>query len=302
MEPSHRRLRVVFLDHTAAPSGAELALLTVLEHLDVDRHVVLGADGPLRARMAAVAGVEVLTMPTHLHQVSRAGAGLLAAPQLLQHAGRLAGRLRALQPDLVYANSLRSGGYGGLAARMAGVPLLWHVRDRVSADYLGANRAVLMGRLIQLLSTHAIANSAATAATLPAGVPVTVMFAPSIPSLNDHEMESILQRATEAGATSAGYVALRLPLEISDLFQQWLATDHPDRAKRVMSLVRQMRGGAAYASEWGTRMTGEGPVAEVMSQRFDVARRRFGLEAPVQLMDVGAFRVPAKAGDQLSLF
>ncbi len=135
-----------------------------------------------------------------------------------------------------------------------------------------------------------------------AGVPVTVMFAPSIPSLNDHEMEAVLQRAAEAGATSAGYVALRLPLEINDLFRQWLATDYPDRAKRVMSLVRQMRGGAAYDSEWGKRMTGEGPVAEVMSQRFDLARRRFGLDTPTTRMDVDAFRVPARAGDQLSLF
>ena len=135
-----------------------------------------------------------------------------------------------------------------------------------------------------------------------AGVPVTVMFAPAIPSLNDHEMEAVLQRAAEAGATSAGYVALRLPLEINDLFQQWLATDHPDRAKRVMSLVRQIRGGAAYESEWGKRMTGEVPVAEVMNQRFLVARRRFGLDAPSMRMDVGAFKVPAKAGDQLSLF
>jgi DNA repair photolyase len=135
-----------------------------------------------------------------------------------------------------------------------------------------------------------------------AGVPVTVMFAPSIPSLNDHEMEAVLQRAAEAGATSAGYVALRLPLEINDLFQQWLNTDHPDRAKRVMSLVRQMRGGASYDSEWGKRMTGEGPVAEVMNQRFQVAVRKLGLERPSQRMDVGAFRVPAKAGDQLSLF
>ncbi|MDI1363404.1 MAG: PA0069 family radical SAM protein [bacterium] len=135
-----------------------------------------------------------------------------------------------------------------------------------------------------------------------AGVPVTVMFAPAIPALNDHEMEAVLQRAAEAGATSAGYVALRLPLEINDLFQQWLATDHPDRAKRVMSLVRQIRGGAAYDSEWGKRMTGEGPVAEVMNQRFLIARRRFGLNEPSMRMDVGAFKVPAKAGDQLSLF
>ncbi|PTS90535.1 MULTISPECIES: PA0069 family radical SAM protein [unclassified Caulobacter] len=135
-----------------------------------------------------------------------------------------------------------------------------------------------------------------------AGVPVTVMFAPSIPGLNDHEMEAVLERAAEAGATSAGYVALRLPLEIGDLFQQWLASDHPDRARRVMSLVRQMRGGASYSSEWGKRMTGEGPVAEVMSQRFHVARRRFGLDAPLRPLDVSAFRVPPRAGDQLSLF
>jgi DNA repair photolyase len=135
-----------------------------------------------------------------------------------------------------------------------------------------------------------------------AGVPVTVMFAPAIPSLNDHEMEAVLQRAAEAGAKSAGYVALRLPLEINELFQQWLATDHPDRAKRVMSLVRQMRGGAAYDAEWGKRMTGEGPVAEVMNQRFLVARRRLGLDTPSQQMDVAGFRVPARAGDQLSLF
>ncbi len=135
-----------------------------------------------------------------------------------------------------------------------------------------------------------------------AGVPVTVMFAPSIPSLNDHEMEAVLERAAQAGATSAGYVALRLPLEINDLFQQWLATDHPDRAKRVMSLVRQMRGGASYQADWGKRMTGEGPVAEVMHQRFEMAQRRLGLDAPSQRLNIGAFRPPAKTGDQLSLF
>ena len=135
-----------------------------------------------------------------------------------------------------------------------------------------------------------------------AGVPVTVMFAPSIPGLNDHEMEAVLQCAAEAGATADGYVALRLPLEIHDLFRQWLESDHPGRAKRVMSLVRQMRGGAAYDAEWGKRMTGEGPVAEVMNQRFQIARRRLGLQAPSQPMDLGAFRMPARTGDQLSLF
>ena len=135
-----------------------------------------------------------------------------------------------------------------------------------------------------------------------AGVPTTVMFAPSIPSLNDHEMEAVLEAAAAAGATTAGYVAVRLPLEIKDLFEEWLAAEHPDRARRVMSLVRQMRGGAAYSTEWGKRMTGEGPVAEVMSQRFRLARTRFGLDRKLAPLDLSQFAVPAKAGDQLSLF
>jgi DNA repair photolyase len=93
-----------------------------------------------------------------------------------------------------------------------------------------------------------------------AGVPVIVMFAPCIPGLNDHEVEAVLERSAEAGARGAGYVALRLPMEIKDLFKEWLATDHPDRAGRVMSLVRQMRGGKEYDSQWGKRMRGEGPL------------------------------------------
>ena len=135
-----------------------------------------------------------------------------------------------------------------------------------------------------------------------AGVPTVVMFAPSIPSLNDHEMEAVLQRAAEAGAVGAGYVALRLPLEIKDLFEEWLEADHPDRARRVMSLVRQMRGGAAYQSEWGKRMTGEGPVAEAMRQRFALARKRFNLEGRLPPLDLSQFVVPPEPGSQMSLF
>jgi DNA repair photolyase len=135
-----------------------------------------------------------------------------------------------------------------------------------------------------------------------AGVPTVVMFAPAIPSLNDHEMEAVLQRAAEAGAVGAGYVALRLPLEIKELFEEWLATDHPDRAKRVMSLVRQMRGGAAYQSAWGKRMTGEGPVAEAIRQRFVLAKKRFGLDKPIPPLDLTQFRKPVEPSDQLQLF
>ncbi|CAN7315004.1 PA0069 family radical SAM protein [Phenylobacterium sp. LjRoot219] len=135
-----------------------------------------------------------------------------------------------------------------------------------------------------------------------AGVPTVVMFAPSIPGLNDHEMEAVLQRSAEAGAVGAGYVALRLPLEIKELFEEWLATDHPDRAARVMSLVRQMRGGAAYQSAWGKRMTGEGPVAEAMRQRFKLAKRRFGLDQPLPPLDLGQFAPPRPDSAQLQLF
>ena len=135
-----------------------------------------------------------------------------------------------------------------------------------------------------------------------AGVPVFVMFAPSIPGLNDHEMEAVLERAAAAGARGAGYVALRLPLEIAELFKEWLASDHPDRASRVMSLVRQMRGGKENDSQWGKRMRGEGPLAALMSRRFATAKRRYGLDTRLGPLDLSQFRVPAKTGDQIDLF
>ena len=135
-----------------------------------------------------------------------------------------------------------------------------------------------------------------------AGVPVIVMAAPMIPGLNDHELEAILERSAAAGARGAGYVALRLPLEIKDLFREWLETDHPDRAGRVMSLVRQMRGGKDYDSQWGKRMRGEGPIADLLSKRFAAAKKRYGLEFRFDGMDLTQFRVPPKAGDQIDLF
>ncbi len=135
-----------------------------------------------------------------------------------------------------------------------------------------------------------------------AGVPTAVMFAPVIPGLNDHELEAVLERSAEAGAMTAGYVVLRLPREIAALFQEWLASDHPDRASRVMSLVRQMRGGADYVAAFGERQKGQGPIAELIASRFAAARRRYGLDGEMPPLDLGAFRVPAKAGDQLDLF
>ncbi|OHB30384.1 MAG: DNA repair photolyase [Phenylobacterium sp. RIFCSPHIGHO2_01_FULL_69_31] len=135
-----------------------------------------------------------------------------------------------------------------------------------------------------------------------AGVPVTVMFAPCIPGLNDHEMEAVLERAAQAGASGAGYVALRLPLEIKDLFREWLETDHPDRARRVMSLVRQMRGGKDYDAQWGSRMKGEGPLAALMAARFAAAKKRYGLDVGWGSLDASRFHVPPQRGGQMDLF
>jgi DNA repair photolyase len=135
-----------------------------------------------------------------------------------------------------------------------------------------------------------------------AGVPTAVMFAPVIPGLNDHELEAVLERAAEAGAATAGYTVLRLPREIKDLFREWLAANLPDRAERVMSLVRQMRGGKDYDPQWGLRMKGEGPIAEMIGQRFRIARRRFGLDRTLPPMEIDRFHVPPRAGDQLDLF
>ena len=135
-----------------------------------------------------------------------------------------------------------------------------------------------------------------------AGCPVGVGFAPVIPGLNDHELEAVLEAAAKAGATSAMYVTLRLPLEIKDLFREWLNDARPDRAARVMSLVRQTRGGRDYDPEWSHRMKGEGPVAELIATRFRAALKRYGLNGPRPALDTSRFRVPADMKKQLDLF
>jgi DNA repair photolyase len=128
-----------------------------------------------------------------------------------------------------------------------------------------------------------------------AGIPTGVMTAPMIPGLNDHEMESILEAASEAGATRAGFTVLRLPLEIKDLFDEWLRANRPDRAERVLSLIRQMRGGALYQAEFGLRMRGEGPIAQLLAARFAAAVKRLGLNRIRYRLDTLRFAVPEHA-------
>jgi DNA repair photolyase len=110
-----------------------------------------------------------------------------------------------------------------------------------------------------------------------AGIPTSVLVAPLIPAINDHELESILQSAASAGAEEARYIFLRLPHELKAIFADWLGTHFPDRAAHVSSLIRQAGGGRAYDSRYGVRQTGRGPYAEMLASRFAAASRRFGL-------------------------
>lgn len=129
-----------------------------------------------------------------------------------------------------------------------------------------------------------------------AGVATRIMTAPIIPGLNDAEMEALLSAGAEAGAREAGYVLLRLPLEIKDLFEEWLADARPDAARRVMSLVRQTRDGAAYDSRWFVRGRGAGPYAELIAQRFRAATRRLSLDQGTRALRTDLFRPPRGDG------
>jgi DNA repair photolyase len=136
-----------------------------------------------------------------------------------------------------------------------------------------------------------------------AGVPVGVLVAPVIPAITDHEMEDILSAAAAAGASSAGYVLLRLPHELKILFREWLADHYPDRAGHVMSLINQARGGKDYDSQFGVRMRGTGAYAALLRARFDLAVRKLSLGSAEgrHELDCSKFRPPLRAGGQMSL-
>ncbi|HEY6027993.1 MAG TPA: PA0069 family radical SAM protein [Pseudolabrys sp.] len=135
-----------------------------------------------------------------------------------------------------------------------------------------------------------------------AGVPTTVMVAPVIPALNDNEIERILEAAQVAGVKEAGYVLLRLPLEVRDLFREWLMANYPDRYRHVMKLVRDTRDGKDYDSEWGTRMKGTGPYAWMLGRRFEVACEKLGLNVSRTTLTTQHFRKPKPDDAQLNLF
>ena len=133
------------------------------------------------------------------------------------------------------------------------------------------------------------------------GVPASVMVAPVIPGLTDMEMERILERASSVGIKNAGYVLLRLPLEIGDLFTEWLQANCPDRAKRVLSLMRSTRGGKLYDAKWGERMVGDGPYAWMIGRRFEMAADRLAMNKSSVELRTDLFTPPSRPGQQLKL-
>jgi DNA repair photolyase len=132
-----------------------------------------------------------------------------------------------------------------------------------------------------------------------AGVAVGVLASPMIPALNDSELEQILEESSRRGATQAGYILLRLAREVADLFSHWLGEHYPDRREHVLSLLRQAHGGRLYRSGFGSRMSGAGPWAKLLSRRFELACSRLGLNERRYELRSDRFR---RAGGQMELF
>jgi len=134
-----------------------------------------------------------------------------------------------------------------------------------------------------------------------AGIPVRIMVAPVVPGLTDHEVEALLAAGAEAGVDAASWIMLRLPREVSDLWQQWLAEHEPGRAAKVMARLREMHGGRDYDPRWGQRMRGEGEFARMIGHRFKTACKRLGVTEKTADLRCDLFACPAQVGDQLSL-
>jgi glycosyltransferase involved in cell wall biosynthesis len=246
------RLRVVYLDHVARLSGGEIALLRVLPHLrSTSAHVILGEDGPFAERLTqAGISVEVNEVSPRARELRKDAVGvnrggLAGVPATLAHVARLALRLRALRPDFVHTNSLKAGVYGALAARAAGVPVVWHARDRIAEDYLPRPAVLLVRRLMHTLADAVIANSQATMQTLgraPAGqrrvVIADAVLAPSP-----------LPQCESNGAATFGMVGRIAPWKGQDLFLRAFARAFPAGEARAAIVGKPMFGEERYEQE-----------------------------------------------------
>ncbi len=245
------RLRVVYLDHVARLSGGEIALLRVLGHLhDVNPHVILGEDGPLLARLQeAGISVEVLSIDAAARELRKdtvriGGPSPGAMLGTLAYVSRLALRLRQLRPDVLHTNSLKSGVHGSLAARAAGVPVVWHVRDRIAEDYLPRPAVRLMRGLIRRLPDRVIANSQATMDTLGAAGRGGARCV--IPDSVEPQASTLPPGASEPIFGIVGRIA---PWKGQDLFLQAFARAFPGGGARAVVVGSAMFGEEAFERE-----------------------------------------------------
>jgi len=269
------RLRVVYLDHVARLSGGELALMRLLTHFEnVNPHMILAEDGPLAARLQqAGVSVEVLPIAPSARDTRREAVRLdtrspAAALHTLDYIARLALRLRRLRPDLVHTNSLKAGVYGSLAAKAAGVPVVWHVRDRIADDYLPRPAIRLVRTLIRHLADGVIANSTATLQTLsPADrgrlswvIPASVQAPAAV--------ESRVRPARGSSATTFGMLGRIAPWKGQDLFLRAFAAAFPEGEERAVVVGAAMFGEEDYERELHALATSLGIAARVEFRGF----------------------------------
>jgi glycosyltransferase involved in cell wall biosynthesis len=263
------RLRVVVVDHVARLSGGEIALMRLLPALarSVDLHVILGEDGPLVERLRD-RGIEteVIPLAPRLRDVRRETVQptRLDPRAVMQVPGavfRLSRRLRALDADLVHTNSLKAAFYGGLAARLAGVPAIWHVRDRIATDYLPRPAVVLVRGASRLLPAAVVANSLATLETLPAVRSTSVLYNPVVPDAV--ELVPTVERAETTG-TTIGMVGRLAPWKGQDVF--------------LAAFARAFRGAAVRARVIGSALFGEEAYSESLRRQAE----RLGIAEQVE--------------------
>jgi glycosyltransferase involved in cell wall biosynthesis len=272
-----RKLRVVYLDHVAPLSGGELALLRLVTALtDVEAHVILGEDGLLADRLVQ-AGISVEVLPLHWRtrqlrkgNVRPGSLPLRAAYDTFNYTLRLAWRLRRLRPDVVHTNSLKAGVYGSIAARLAGAPLVWHVRDRIETDYL----PLLAVRLIRSLTRHlpdvVVCNSEATKRTLrPSGRALVISMVDLVAAAPKSA------NPAHNGPLVVGIVGRLAPWKGQDVFLRAFARAFPEGDARAIVVGAPLFGEAEVAYEQDLRRLadelGIGGRVEFRGHREDIA-------------------------------
>jgi glycosyltransferase involved in cell wall biosynthesis len=270
-----RRLRVVYLNHVACLSGGEIALLRLLPHLDrVHPHVLLAEDGPLVGRMH-LAGIstEVLPLREPARQLRKAavrggGVSLPVAAITARYVLQLAARLRQLRPDLVHTNSLKAGVYGSVAARLAGIPMIWHVRDRIAEDYLPHSAVTLVRTMSRHLATAIVANSRSTMETLSIPTEPVVIYSVLPEVLSDVPAHD----RTTGGPLTFGVVGRLAPWKGQDFFLRAFAQAFPDGDERAVIVGGALFGEDDYADKLPVlaRELGLADRVEFRGQRPDV--------------------------------